>query len=217
MRLKRSLRALCELYNMLRTEKIQQYQQHHKSLNRNELRKLALQIRQSNLTLLSIYSQAEQNVADRVAVAFKNYFEGRARFPRSKKFKDYKSLTYPQSGFKLADGRLRLSKIGKVRIFQHRPLEGTVRRLTIKYEVGEWYAILLTNRKAPLKPDINHVTNDKIRGGDLGLEKFVTLDNAESVEYPKFLRVAEMKIKHLQRQLQGSVKVRSDDGHWLYN
>jgi transposase len=45
-------------------------------------------------------------------------FEGRARFPRSKKFKDYRSLTYPQSGFKLGDGRLHLSKIGKVRIFQ---------------------------------------------------------------------------------------------------
>ena len=128
-------------------------------------------------------------------------FEGRARFPRSKKFKDYRSLTYPQSGFKLADGRLHLSKIGKVRIFQHRPLEGTVRRLTIKYTVGEWYAILLTNRTEPPKPDINHVANDKVRGGDLGLTPFVTLDNAESVEYPKFLRVAEMKIKHLQRQL----------------
>jgi len=74
-----------------------------------------------------------------VVYAFKNYFEGRARFPRSKRFKDYRPLTYPQSGFKLADGRLHLSKIGKVRIFQHRPLEGTVRRLTIKYAVGEWY------------------------------------------------------------------------------
>jgi putative transposase len=136
-----------------------------------------------------------------VAIAFKNYFEGRTRFPRTKRLKHYRSFTYPQSGFKLADGRLHLSKIGKVRIFQHRPLEGTVRRLTIKYTVGEWYAILLTNRTAPLKPDINHVANDKVRGGDLGLDQFLTFDNAESVEYPKFLRVAEMKIKHLQRQL----------------
>jgi len=201
MRLKRSLHALCELYNTLRAEKIQQYQQHRKSLSRTGLRELALRVRQNSPKLQHVYSQVSQNVADRVVYAFKNYFEGRARFPRSKKFKDYRSLTYPQSGFKLADGRLHLSKIGKVRIFQHRPLEGTVRRLTIKYAVGEWYAILLTKRTAPLKPDINHVANDKLRGGDLGLEQFVTLDNAESVEYPKFLRVAEEKIKHLQRQL----------------
>jgi putative transposase len=201
MRLKRSLHALCELYNTLRAEKIQQYQQHRKSLSRTELRSLALQIRRNNPKLRQVYSQAEQNVADRVAVAFKNYFEGRARFPRTKQFKDYRSFTYPQSGFKLENGRLFISKIGKVRIFLHRPLQGAVRRLTIKDAAGEWYAILVTKRTAPLKPDINHVANGKFRGGDLGLDRFVTLDNAESVEYPKFLRVAEEKIKHLQRQL----------------
>jgi len=33
-------------------------------------------------------------------VAFKNYFERRARFPRVKKYRSYRSLTYPQSGFR---------------------------------------------------------------------------------------------------------------------
>src|SRR5208337_3301714 len=201
MRLKRSLHALCELYNTLRAERIQQYQQSNQSLSRTMLRSLALQIRRNDPKLQQVYSQAEQNVADRVAIAFKNYFQGRARFPRTKQFKDYRSFTYPQSGFKLEDSRLSLSKIGRVRIFLHRPLQGTVRRLTIKYVVGEWYAILLTNRVIPLKPDINHVPNSRFRGGDLGLERFVTLDNAESIQYPKFLCSSLEKIKHLQRQL----------------
>jgi putative transposase len=201
MRLKRSLHALCELYNTLRAEKIQQYQQNHQSLSRTELRSLALQIRRNNPKLQEVYSQAEQNVADRVAIAFKNYFEGRARFPRSKKFKDYRSFTYPQSGFKLENNRLSLSRIGKLRIFLHRPLQGTVRRLTIKYTVGEWYGILLTNRTTPPKPHINHIESHRFRGGDLGLTQFLTLDNGESVEYPKFLLAAEEKIKYLQRRL----------------
>ena len=206
MRLKRSLHVLCELYNTLRAERIQQYRQNHQSLTRTELRSLALQIRRNNPRLRQVYSQAEQNVADRVAVAFKNYFEGRARFPRTKQFKDYRSLTYPQSGFKLENNRLSLSKIGKVRIFLHRPLQGTVRRLTIKHTVGEWYAILLTNRTEPVKLDISQVANGKVRGGDLGLTQFLTFDNAESVEYPKFLRVAEENIRHLQRRLAGKRK-----------
>jgi putative transposase len=201
MRLKRSLHALCELYNTLRAEKIHQYQQNHQSLSRTKLRNLALQIRRNNPELQQVYSQAEQNVADRIATSFKNYFHGRARFPRTKQFKDYRSFTYPQSGFKLEDTRLSLSKIGKVRIFLHRPPQGTVQRLTIKYAAGEWYAILLTNRTTPSKPPINHVPNGRFRGGDLGLVQFVTLDNGESFEYPKFLRAAEEKIKHLQRHL----------------
>ena len=104
MRLKRSLHVLCELYNTLRTEKIQQYQQNYQSLSRTKLRSLALQIRRNNPELRQVYSQVEQNVADRVAVAFKNYFQGRARFPRTKQFKDYMSFTYPQSaGVKALD------------------------------------------------------------------------------------------------------------------
>jgi putative transposase len=153
------------------------------------------------LELRKIHSQVEQNVADRVAVAFKNYFEGRTRFPRVKLFKDYRSFTYPQSGFKLENNRLSLSKIGKVRIFLHRPLQGTIRRLTIKYTTGEWYVILLTNRTAPLKPHVNHVANDRFRGGDLGLTQFLTLDNGESIEYPRFLRAAEEKIRYLQKRM----------------
>jgi transposase len=50
-----------------------------------------LQIRRNNPKLQQVYSQAEQNVAERVAFAFKNYFEGRAWFPRGKKFRDYRS------------------------------------------------------------------------------------------------------------------------------
>ena len=87
------------------------------------IRGLAIRVRQNNPRLQEVYSQVSQNVADRVVYAFKNYFEDRARFPRSKKSKDYRSLTYPQSGFKLADRRLHLSKIGRVRILQHRSLK----------------------------------------------------------------------------------------------
>jgi hypothetical protein len=94
----------------------------------------------------------------------------------------------------VCSGQLKLIPIktsGKVRTFLHKPPQGTARRLTIKYAVGERYAIFLTKRTTPTKPHINHVTNDKVRGGDLN--EFVTFDNAESVEYPKFLRGAEEK------------------------
>jgi putative transposase len=78
-----------------------------------------------------------QNVADRVHSALKNFLEKRARYPRFKKLHRYNSLTYPQSGFKLKDGKLYLSKIGYVRIFIHRPLLGKIKQLTIKRDADE--------------------------------------------------------------------------------
>lgn len=206
MRLKRSLLSLCGLYNRLRARKIEEYKQSGRSLNRTDLRAIALQIRRINPELQSIHSQVVQNVADRIHSAFVNFFKGRARFPKQKKPRKYLSLTYPQSGFELKEGRLYLSKIGMVRIFLHRAIERPIQRLAIKYEAGEWYAIFITEGEAPSKPSINSIPDETIRGVDLGLEKFVTLDDADSIEYPRFLRQSEEKTKKLHRRLSKKVR-----------
>ncbi len=225
MRLKRSLHALCDLYNTLRAKKIEEYRKNAKSLTKTDLRALALEVRRNNEGLQKIHSQVVQNVADRVSVTFQNYFQKRARFPKTKKYKQYRSLTYPQSGYKLDDrvvktgkktetkGRLYLSLIGQVRIFLHRPIEGTIERLTIKYDAGEWYSTFLVEKKEIRKPNLKSIPDDKIRGADLGLLSFITLDNSESSEYPKFLRQSQEKINLLQRRLStkenGSKRYRS--------
>lgn len=202
MRLERSLLSLCDFYNRLRAKKIEMYRQNGVSLTKTALRAIALEERRLHQELLSIYSQAVQNVADRVHVSFKNFFEKRTRFPKSKTPRKYLSMTYPQGGFKIDSQQgIHLFGIGHVRIFIHRPLLGRVKRLTIKRQTGEWYAIFITERNAPPKPAIHTIPEDRIRGADFGLEKFVTLDNSYLVEYPKFLKQSETKIKALQRGL----------------
>jgi hypothetical protein len=70
------------------------------------------------------------------------------RFPRNKQPKKYHSLTYRQLNFKVNPQKgLYLSGVGYVRIFIHRPLLGTVKRLIIKYKVGQWYAIFIADRE----------------------------------------------------------------------
>jgi putative transposase len=123
--MKSHLSVLCELYNTLRDLKIGLWKQEHVSLSRTDLRLKALEFRRQNKNLQEIHSQVVQSVATRLARSFKNYFEGRARFPKRKHPKKYLSLTYPQSGFKLCNNKLYLSGIGHVRIFMHRPMEGS--------------------------------------------------------------------------------------------
>jgi len=95
------LSALCGLYNKLRDLKIERWRREHASLSENDLRQTTLEMRRKDEDLKSIHSQVVQNVATRVYTAFENYLEGRARFPKRKKEKRYRSLTYPQSGFKI--------------------------------------------------------------------------------------------------------------------
>jgi len=199
------LRTLCDLYNILRNEK------RKKPLPLNNLRKLALKHRGN------VHSQAAQNVANRVNTAFKNYFEGRTRFPKHKKEERYKSMTYPQSGFRLEGkivkrgkrtelvGKLYISKVGRIRIFMHRPVEGKVKTVTVKREADGWYACFCCEANEPQKKPIEQAI-ERIVGGDLGLEKFLTLADGSSTENPQFLRQAEDKIKRLQKAFSRAKK-----------
>jgi putative transposase len=209
-RLKLTLARLCELYNELRAKKVEKYKEDKKNLTKTDLRRLALEKRRPDEKLKLVHSQVTQNVADRVYISFKNFFEGRARFPRDKKYKSYRSFTYPQSGFDIAPTthghRLYLSGIGTVRIFIHRPMQGRVNRLSIKHNCAEWYAIFLIEQRDIFKREVDSIPDDRIRGLDVGLEKFITLDNSRSEEYPKFMRRSEEKLKFLQRHLSRKLK-----------
>jgi len=206
------------LYNELRSEKVEKYRKDKISLTKTDLRRIALKKRRSSEELKQVHSQVVQNVADRVSAAFKNFFEKRSRFPKNKHYRNYRSFIYPQSGIDveptLEGHKLYLSGIGKVRIFVHRPMSGKVNRLCVKYEAGEWYAIFLIEHVVRQKRenDIDSIPDERIRGADLGLERFITLDDSISKEYPRFLTQSEEKIKriqlHLSRKKKGSTRRR---------
>jgi putative transposase len=206
-RLNRSLLLLCQLYNDLKAEEVRRYKEEHKSTSLTRFRTLALGARKSNKDLQTVHSQAVQNVGDRIHRSFRNFFEGRARFPRWKKQHRYNSLTYPQSGFKLSlEKCLYLSGVGHVRVFVHRPPLGKVRRLIVKREADGWYAIFITEREAPQKKPLSEIPPGRTRGADMGLTKFATFDDASSVKCLQFLRLSEDKIKLLNRHLLRKVK-----------
>ena len=150
---------------------------------------------------LQVHSQVLQDVLRRLMKAFDAFFRRvkngeEPGHPRFKGRGRYDSFTYPQSGFSLSeDGRhINLSKIGSVKIKLHRPVEGTIKTLTIKREVDQWYAVF--SCKVEAGPRMN--TNPSI-GIDVGLEKFATLSDGTVIENPRFLRESERKIKRAQR------------------
>ncbi len=177
---------------------MRRYREEHRSTSLTAFRRLALNARRHDEELQEVHSQVVQNVGDRIHRSFRNFFEGRARFPRWKRPHRYSSLTYPQSGFRLSPAKgLLLSGLGYVWIFVHHPLLGNVKRLTVKRAADEWYAIFVTEREGPKRRPLAEIPIAKVRGGDMGLEKFVAFDDTTSAEYPEFLRKSEDKIRLL--------------------
>ncbi len=51
------------------------------------------------------------------------------------------SLPDPQGGYEIIGNRLRLSKIGHIKIKLHREITGTIKTCTIYREGDQWYAV----------------------------------------------------------------------------
>jgi putative transposase len=114
----------------------------------------------------------------------------------------YDSFTFPQSGFAIESGKLKLSKIGKVKIKLHRPIEGKIKTCTIRRSsTGKWYACLSVECEAQSKP-----SSQEAIGVDVGLKEFAVLSNGEAIANPKFFRKEEKRLAKVQRKLSAEKK-----------
>jgi putative transposase len=152
--------------------------------------------------LNTVFSQVLQNVAKRVRSGFEGYWNRKraglkAHLPRFRGEDRYDSLTYPQFGFRVEDGCLRLSKIGDVRVVQHRPVEGKVKTLTVtRSRAGKWCAVFSCEVEA--KPIRNRLP---AVGVDFGLSSLVALSDGTLIEAPRSYRNAESRLRRVQRSL----------------
>ncbi|RJR10688.1 transposase [Candidatus Parcubacteria bacterium] len=200
--LQKHLSDLCWLYNKcIETIKVA-YEAQQPYPSRNGLNKLIKLWMVEKPELRNIHSQVLQNVCDRVDKAFKAFFR-RVKagetpgYPRFKSWQSYKSFTYPQSGFSLKDGILKLSKLGKLRVNYHRELRGIIKTCTLKRDaVGDYWVTFATEvDKEPLMP------STAVVGIDFGLKDLVTLDDGTKFPAPKYYRMLEKSLAKAQRKL----------------
>jgi len=183
------------------------YKETGKTLSKFDLDKNLMCLKNQRTEITSVHSQVLQNISKRIKDAYTNFFARRkaglkAGLPRFKKYGRYKSITYPQSGFKLKAKKLYLSKIGDIRIRQHRELKGQVKTLTVKRMPSEkWYAYFscIVEPKIEEKPF-------KAVGIDVGLNSYAVLSDGTVVDNPRFYRKSEKRLAHLQRGLSRKKK-----------
>ncbi|WP_114569712.1 IS200/IS605 family element RNA-guided endonuclease TnpB [Exiguobacterium flavidum] len=137
--------------------------------------------------------------------AYANFFRDTSiGFPKFKsKHKDRPSYTTNnQNGtVRIEGGKVRLPKIGFVRLKQHRKFDGRIKSATVSMtKTGKFFISILVNQ-----PEEKWVPAQHKIGIDLGLEHFAVMTNdekvSEKIPNPRFLRKSEEKIKKAQRAL----------------
>ena len=192
-----------QFYNKILEKSIAAYQNGNTKVSMAQFNRFVKEIIQEDKKYLKLYSQTRCEIEYRLMKAYQNFFrrikEGskKAGFPRFRSRDRYKSITYPQdnSSFSIKKGRLRVSRIGTMRIELHRKIEGTIKTLAIKRKGKDYYAIFITinDIKVPEVEDTNPV------GIDLGLNSFIAISDGTKIQKPKFMQQKRKKIARWQR------------------
>ena len=150
--------------------------------------------------LNEVNSQTLQAVLRDLDQAYKNFFEGRASYPKFKSKKTHKfSFRVPQAVSIVNDNRLKILKFpGGIKVKQHREIIGTIKNATIKLNPsGKYYVSLIVeyDSQVPAKPKVNP---SSATGVDLGIKTYATLSDGTKIFYPMHLERNLDKLKDLQ-------------------
>ena len=199
---------LCRwVYNETLATRKNAWEQEQKSVSCYDTIKMLPGWKKEKPELSQVYSQVLQEVCKRVDLAFRAFFrrvkaKENPGYPRFRGRGWYDSFTYPQTGFTLCDHGVLLSKIGGIKIVQHRPIEGKIKTLNMSRDaVGNWYACLSCECESQPLP-----TCEKAVGIDVGLESFATLSTGKKISNPRFFRLDEKVLAKAQRKLSKAEK-----------
>ncbi len=194
--------TLCrKLYNAGLEERIQAHKAGQPTNYYKQKREL-VEVKKELPEYSGVYSHALQDVMARLDKAYKGFFRRvsngeKAGFPRYKSEKRFRSITYDRYGFRiLSNGHLNLTKVGTIRMFKHRDVEGIPKTCIVKKDgVGDWWAMITV-----AKPSVPKVKPKTAIGVDVGLRNLMALTTGEMIGRPKLLSQSEDKIKIIQRE-----------------
>ena len=201
-----TLETCRRVYNSLLNSRKYEYEVTGNSLSRVDQINTLPKWRKEFPEIEDVYSQVLQNVAFRVDLAYRAFFrrcqekKEKVGFPRFKG-NGYDSFCYPQTGFKLHERSVYLSKIGQVKAKLHRHILGKIKTCTVRRQAGKWFACFSCDYEPePLPP------SEEAIGIDLGIKSFAALSDGTFVPNPKFFRVDEKALAKAGRKQAKTAK-----------
>jgi len=200
----RTLGSCRFMFNHFLAVRRDQWDTNHQSVTYKQTAALLtdLKRREETCWLKAVDSMALQESLRKLDTAYKNFFEKRAKYPRFKS-KHCHSQSYrtrnQSNGIRFVAGKLKLPKIGLVKIKQSRAFEGRILNAAISHTASGKYFVSLC-----VEQDIENLRQVN-RGGqvgiDVGLKEFYSDSNGNTVANPRILRKLSRKLAREQSRL----------------
>ena len=186
------------VYNNTLHFRTEAYQKDGQSVSYSQAVKRLVSLKQAFSFLADVSSVILQQTLRDQQAAFKNFWAGRAKYPKFKKKQSRQSIRLTKAAFNVKNGRLFIAKSKEpLNIRWSRELSSEPSSITIsKDRAGRYFVSMLCEFEAKPMP-----VSNKTVGIDLGLtDLFITSDGKKSGN-PRHTRRYERKLAHLQRQL----------------
>lgn len=191
----------------------QVYQEGGKKPNNSELQKrLITQAKKTEQRqwLSDVSNIPLQQSLNDLNQAYQNFFNSckgkrkgqKIKPPKFKSRKSKQTARFTRGGFKVGQHKIKLAKIGRIKILWSRKLPSKPSSVTVIKDSADRYFVSFVVETTPIKlPD-----NGKSVGIDLGIETFAVLRDGQKIKSPKPLKQKLKKSRRCQRNLSRKKK-----------
>lgn len=193
------------VYNHFLAVRRDEWKANHNSLTYVKTAKLLMDLKKHEETewLSEVDNAALQQSLRDLDRAYENFFKKRAGYPRFKSKRNhtqsYRTINPRGTGVRIVDKRIRLPRIGFVKIKQSRSFEGRILNVTVSHTASGKYFVSLCVELD--KEKLVRSNNGGKIGIDVGLKEFYSDSNGNTVANPKVLKKLSKKLAREQRRL----------------
>ncbi len=204
---------LCRiLYNLCLEERILAYRYSGKSLSAFDQLYELKEFKKEFPEFKEATAHVLYNVVERLDKAYQRFFKRisksvKSGFPRFKGVGRYHSFTLKMNGhangWKLKGNKLHVTRVGIFHLNLHRPIEGTIKLITIKRSsTGRWWVSFVCDGVfEKLYPK-----TDKAVGIDVGITSFAYDTDGNRIENPRHMKTSLATLQERQRKLSRKQK-----------
>ena len=153
--------------------------------------------------MLEVTKNAPQMAIIQLGEAFKNFFAGRAKYPKFRKKGVHDRFTLTNDQFSIDGCRIRIPNLGWVRMRESLRFNGKIMSATISRVADRWFVSITVDTEDPPK---SRAENQGTVGVDLGVAALATLSTGETITGPKPHKVLLDRLRRLSRSLSRKQK-----------
>ena len=153
--------------------------------------------------MLEVTKNAPQMANIQLGEAFKNFFAGRAKYPKFRKKGVHDRFTLTNDQFSIDGSCIRIPHLGWVRMRESLRFAGKIMSATISRVADRWFVSITVDTEDPPK---SRAENQGAVGVDLGVAALATLSTGETITGPKPHKALLDRLRRLSRSLSRKQK-----------